>query len=425
MSANVAFKILLTAGFVAYVASCCQLRRDFGADERLDWLFIPSFFGVAYEWGFATFLISTPLCLQFIRLARRHADAPNYWRDVGLVALGMILLISHGLLFLFGGLIGGAMVLASSRSVRDFARRAAPYAALAVVCFVFVWATRQNDAPASLSEFGWPGPLERLQLLAMLVQSATAKVYLPLTLLMVIALVLLRPQFTPRAAIPFGIVMLAFFLVPHTGYGTAILYQRFAMFILPFAALACLRSDDCPRLQAKLCHIALMCGCVGIIAIQAQRHLAFAREGADFEVVLAAAEPGKRAANLVVNYQSAATGITSAHLHQPSWYQVEKQGLVEFNFAFFHPMVVRYNFDRIPYTGFGFHPHVIPFDWSLPQARNFDYFFVRRHAGADAPAELISDPACELKLVKAAGLWSLYERGVCRPFAPNHAGMAQ
>jgi hypothetical protein len=415
VSATTAFKILLTVGFIAYVISCCQLRRDFGADQRLDWLFIPSYFGVAYEWGFATFLISTPLCLQFIRLARVHAASASWQRDLGLVLLGMTLLVSHGLLFLFAGLIGGAMVLEGSPKIRDFARRAAPYALLGVICAVFLWASRQNEAPAPISEFAWPGPFERIQLMALQLQSASTKTFLPITMLMVAAIVLLRPRHARRAAIPFGVVTLVFFLVPHTGYGTAILYQRFAMFILPFCALACLRSDDCPPLKAKLCHIVLMCGCISIIAIHAARNIAFAREGADFEAVLAAAEPGRRAANMVLNYQSAATGIISAHLHQPSWYQVEKQGLVEFNFAYFHPMVVRYNFSRIPYTGFGFHPHLIKFDWASPQARIFDYFFVRQHEDDGPPAELIANPACALRLVKSSGLWSLYERGACKP----------
>ena len=414
VSATTAFKILLTAGFIAYVISCRQLRRDFGADERLDWVFIPSYFGVAYEWGFATFLISTPLCLQFIRLARMNAHSVSWQRDVGLVLLGLTLLVSHGLLFLFAGIIGGAMVLDASPTIRDFVRRAAPYALLAVLCALFLWATRQNEAPAPISEFEWPGPLDRIKLLAIQLQSASTKTFLPLSMVLVGAMVLMRPNFSRQAAIPMGVVMLVYFLVPHTGYGTAILYQRFAMFILPFCALACRRSDNCPPQQARLCHIALMCGCLGIIAVHAHRTIAFAKESNDFETILAAAEPGRRAASMVVNYQSAATGIVSAHLHQASWYQVEKQGLVEFNFAYFHPMVVRYNFARIPYTGFGFYPHMIKFDWSSPQARIFDYFFVR-HDQSGPPEELTANPACALKLVKSAGLWSLYERGACTP----------
>jgi hypothetical protein len=83
VTASTAFKILLSVAYVAFIASCIQLRRDFGADKRLDWIFIPSFFGFAYDWGFATFLISTPLCLQFIRLARIQAEGANVKRDAG------------------------------------------------------------------------------------------------------------------------------------------------------------------------------------------------------------------------------------------------------------------------------------------------------------------------------------------------------
>jgi hypothetical protein len=414
VTASIAFKILLSVAYVAFLASCIQLRRDFGADKRLDWIFIPSFFGFAYDWGFATFLIATPVCLQFIRLARRNAMAPNVKRDAGLVLLGTGLLVSHGLLFLFAGLVGGALLLAARPSIRTFIKGAVPYALLAIICLAFVWATRQTEAPASISGVIWPPLAERLTRFWLYLHSASSHRMIPFTLAMLAAIVLIRPKFNLNAAVPLSVALLIYLLAPHEAYGTASLYQRFGMFILPFAVFACGPSTEAPSNRSGLCQIAVMWACWGIIAIHAQRTLGFAKETADFETVLAAAEPGRRVASISANPTSAATDYSWANLHQASWYQVEKKGLVEFNFAFFHPMVVRYKFSKIPYNGFGFDGGIVGFDWSLPQARIYDYYFIHQ-LGDALPVEFTTNPACDVRLVKAAGTWSLFERGQCKP----------
>jgi hypothetical protein len=228
------------------------------------------------------------------------------------------------------------------------------------------------------------------------------------------AIILIRPVFRISAAVPLAVALIVYLLAPHEAYGAASLYQRFGMFILPFGVFACAPSTEASSDRSKLCQIAMMCACWGIIAIHAQRTTAFARETADFEMVLAAAEPGRRAANISANPTSAATDYSWANLHLASWYQVEKKGLVEFNFGFFHPMVVRYKFSQIPYKGFAFDDGIVDFDWSLPQARIYDYYFVRQF-GADLPTEFTKNPACNVRLVKSAGDWSLFERGTCKP----------
>jgi hypothetical protein len=414
VSATTAFKVLLSIGLIAFVISCVQLRSDFGADRRLDWVFIPSFFGFAYEWGLVTFLISSPICLQFIRLARRQAIATTIQRDAGLFAIGVTLLFSHGLLFLFSGLVGGLLLLITTPTIRSLFRHAIPYILMLVACAIFTWATRQIEAPAHLSHIEWPFPHERLANLGYELQSPESPIFLPITMLMIVAMALLRPGFAKIAAVPLAGVTLVYFLAPHIAYSTAFLYQRFAMFILPFAALACMKSNSAPPSQVRLCHIALMCSCLGMLALHAQRTYAFGRETADFETILEAAEPGRRAASIVHNRRSRATGNHAQLLHMPAWYQVDKTGLVEFNFAYFHPQVVRYKSSLIPYTGFGFDPDMPEFDWSLPQARMFDYYFVHQFPG-HTPVGFATNPVCTTKLVKSAGNWSLFERGTCQP----------
>lgn len=51
---SAALKIVHALAFYGFVAACVALRGRLGGDRRLDWLFMPGFFGYAYAWGFYT-----------------------------------------------------------------------------------------------------------------------------------------------------------------------------------------------------------------------------------------------------------------------------------------------------------------------------------------------------------------------------------
>jgi hypothetical protein len=413
MPATIAFKVVLTIAFLAFVLSCIQLRQDYNADRRFDWLFIISFFGVAYEWGLVTFLVATPICLQFIRLAGRQAVTTDWRYDLGVVALGLVLLVSHGLLFLLGGLIGGCLLLVAAPSFLIFARRALPYAVLGAACLAFVWAGRDALAAPLNGPIEWHGIVAKLRSFTINLQSSYSQTLVPLTLCMLAAVWLMRPKFNRAASVPFAVVFTVYILLPHIGYATAFLYQRFAMLLLPLLVLAfCDKSRPVPTLENRVSLAVLMLCCWGTIAITAKRVYTFGIESADFEVILGAAEPGRRAVSYIDNDKSFAADNPLAYLHYASWYQVEKHGLVEFNFAYFHPQVVRYKPSTMPNPAYGFFPRE-PFDWSLSETRTADYYFIRRN-GDTLPRGFATAPACEVKLLRQAGAWSLFERGRCK-----------
>jgi hypothetical protein len=415
VSALTAVKIVLTAAFLAFVVSCVQLIRAFGADRRLDWLVIPGFFGFAFEWGFYSFLVAAPVAIQFILMAHRQALENTLGRAAGLTLLGILLLFSHGLMFLFAGLVGGLLLLASTRSVWSFARAAVPYAVLAVCCAAFFVASRNLESPAGITAPVWGDFLERLPILPKIIQSFSSATAVPLTMLMVIIPLRLGLVFSWTGATPLMVVSIILLCAPHSAVSTDYMFQRFAIFVLPFLALALrqpAQPSNGPHIRSAVAALMLACWCS--IGIHAQRGIAFAAENEDFERVLAAAEPGRRAAAVVVDLGSLAAGNPALAKYQPSWYQVDKQGLVEFNFAYFHPQVVRYKPDRVPSGSNGLTPDNSPFDWSLPQQRHFDYYFVRQR-GATLPWQFTKDPACDVRLVAASGPWSLFERGACKP----------
>jgi hypothetical protein len=416
VSATTAFKLLLTAAFLGFVASCIQLRRDFEGDERFDWLFIISFFGFAYEWGFVTFLISAPICLQFIRLSHRQVNTTSLTSDIGIVVLGLTLLVSHGLSFIFAGLVAGFMLLQAAGLSRILLRRAVPYALLALACVAFAWVGRDTVAGHPITVTDWHSPTTKLRALAINLQGSYSQTLLPLTLGILAAIWLMRPKLSRVAAIPFAVIMTVYFLAPSYSFSTALIYQRFAIFLLPLFAVACSRkAASAVTLETRVSLIALMLACWIIIATNAKRVYAFGVESADFEIVLNAAEPRRRALSIVKDRTSSAADNPMVYSHHASWYQADKQGLVEFNFAYFHPMVVRYRPGSMLNNGFGFNSDYLTlFDWSLPQTRTADYYFIRQE-GTALPPEFATNPACELKLLRTAGLWSLFERGTCKP----------
>jgi len=142
--------------------------------------------------------------------------------------------------------------------------------------------------------------------------------------------------------------------------------------------------------------------------------LAFAAESASFEEVLAVTQPGHRALGLVLDPHSAATNSRDAYVHFPLWYQAEKGGLVDFNFAGYWQMIVRYRADRAP-TAFTRPTWAwLPpeeFEWARDQAEIYRYFFVRR--SAPLPQGYFPTGKCEPVLLETAGVWSVYENAKC------------
>jgi hypothetical protein len=217
----------------------------------------------------------------------------------------------------------------------------------------------------------------------------------------------------PAAFVPFLVILLIWLLVPAEAMNTWLLYQRFAVFLLPTYALLFAAQPMPPagilrRLWLPLLSLAL-------VGVHIERLRAFAKESATFEDVMAAADPGERALGLIFDPVSPAAADLVAYLHFPLWYQAEKGGFVDFNFAGYLPQVVRYLADKAPQTYM--RPtwnwrRATDFDWTRDQAGAYRYFFIR-HTDP-LPPRYFPDGRCEPVLRKASGPWALYENVNCR-----------
>ena len=418
-----ALKLMFTLTYLAFVAACVALRRELGGDARLDWLFIPSFFGIVYAIGLYTFMITTPLGVLFILLALRHARKPTLRMGVLLLIVDLCLFFAHGLVFLFANAIGGIILLLKSRSLVRMLQAALPYVAVGLLCLAYTLVRlRFEYVPPGET---WPNFLwglndpSRLSMPYLWAGWSTVdpwrNLFTVLLVAMLMAPFLLGARLNwrePAALVPFIVTVLIWLLAPRRAVATDELYRRFSPFILPGYAWM---FHSPPIASSPLRRLWLPVLCWIFIAVHVDRLMTFAADCAPFEEVLAAAEPGERALGVVFDPSSPGIGAASVYMHWPAWYQAERGGFVDFNFARYVPQIVRYRPDRMPLR-FNEEDWVQNpaggFDWDRDGAGTYRYIFV--HHADLMPASFFPTGRCRPVLRKSAGDWSLFENVDCR-----------
>jgi len=212
--------------------------------------------------------------------------------------------------------------------------------------------------------------------------------------------------------VPLPDTLLVWIAVPPRAQATSQLDLRIALFVQPFYALIFVPRDTATSRWRAL---VLPLVCWIFLAMHVERLRAFAGESAPFEEVLAAAAPAERALAVVFDARSAAAGSEFAYSHWPSWYQTERGGLVDLNFARFLPQIVRYRPGKVPArfsTEDWAQNPAGGFDWERDGASAYRYFFVRHERAL--PDSFFPAGPCRPVLVKSSGDWSLYENIRCR-----------
>lgn len=420
MPVAAALKLLLSLAYVAFVLVCIALRRHFGADARLDWLFVTSFFGFAFKWGFFTFILTVPLGLWFILLADRYAAALSLRRGAGLAALGVVMLASHGLVFLFACMVAGALVSARSRNLRAWIVALWPLAFLGLACLAYFFARDHAEAGFEVTRTV-PSIMWQLGIRHEILYYAFGKQW---TLLSTVVglfflaapwLLGLRPgREQPARLVPFALAAAVLCFVPSFMFETSFVYQRFAIFLFPAYAWMFSRPADRALMPARgqsAVLALLMVACWTVLAHNSMRTWQFGRETADFERVVAGLEPRQRALALIFDRASLADADPVMYVHYAAWYQAERQGLVDFNFAWVPPQIVRYRVAARPPVIMSFSWRPQDFDWGRHQGGNYRYFFVRHRE--PLPAKLFQGAPCAPELVQQSGGWKVYERIAC------------
>jgi hypothetical protein len=410
----VAMKLVLSGAFVAFVAACRSIRAALGASARLDALFCIPFFGFAYSWGFYTFLVAAPVGLLFIRVAIGYGREPRLRAGLLLAALGVAMLFCHGLVFLFAFAVSGAIMLANTRSVMDLVRRSWPFAAAAVFAVALFMAMRANETQIS-NNFGQQ--LQMSPLARRIAMLATNSVDAPPTLWpriatdVLLALPLLGGLALNRrreALAIAGAVAVMMVFAPSFAWSTGYLFERLVLFMLPAYAWLFVDPPQPRAWRLPGPALALACAVVaaGVLVKHAADGVAFSNEAKDFDRVMAAAQPRQRALMLPFDRASQVqVGDEAAYLHFPAWYAAERQGFVDFSFAYFHPEMVRFNTATLPPVRDDLEWFPESFDWTRLQAWRYRYFFVRSRVPLAPRFFAPGQP----RLLARSGEWSLYE----------------
>jgi hypothetical protein len=396
MSALPAVKLVLTLAFFGFVAACVALRRELGGDPRLDWLFIPGFFGQAYALGFYPFLVATP---RDRRSSQVSCCSAPIWCSSSRTDWSWLLPALSVDCF------------SSSNAARWCASCSQPCPMSPLDC-----ARRSKGTAANgvVGNSGWN--INQLNFAALTIGWPVGNISVyrqvgPLVLLLAIAPFLLGARLNRRdltAFVPLLITVFFWAFAPAWQ-----LVQRFAVFLLPAYALI-FRAPE-PNIQRRVLGFLLPLLCWVALAMHTERLLAFGRESAGFEEVLAATEPGERALGIMFDSMSEATDHATAYQHFPMWYEAEKSRFVDFSFAGFLQEMVRYRHDRMP-TRFGNEDWAWTarrgFDWTRDEAWIYRYFFVR--STEPLPAGYFPTDRCKPVLVKSSGAGSVFENVNCR-----------
>jgi hypothetical protein len=417
---GVALQIVLSAAYLGFVFFCIRLRRAFGAAAGLDWLFLFSFFGFAFRWGFLTFEVAAPLGLAFILLCVHQMRAPTPQRAVGLCLLGTVVLLSHGLIFLYAVGTGLLLVTQQARRLRAWLALAWPMLLLLLLCGAYSVLRAQADAryavPPTVPAINWHAGLRHEHLYYSFgtgwnwVFALCACIALVAPWLAGYRIPLQRRRL---ALAPLGMLLPVLFFVPSFAMEISLLYQRFALFLFPayawaFVALAPSTSGSATARRWPVVMLAL--GSALVLAANGVWSWRFARESSDFRALMREVEPGQRALALVLARETAVgpSPDFTPYVHFASWYQAEQGGFVDLNLAVAPPQIVRFRPGRAPAVplSFAWHPH--EFEWERHGGDAYRYFFVRRTATQAAPD--FSSARCLPTLLAAHGRWSVYER---------------
>ena len=423
MPVEAALALVLSLAFMAYIVTGLRLRRFFGAAPALDFLLIPSFFGVTWQWGSFNFLVAVPLVFlmveQAVRYTRTHAG-----RDaLRLLILGLLILISHHLAFGFACLVAGLFYLVSERRRLDgrithWLLAGWPFALFA---FLLVLPLLKEATHVYGGERLVMGSyLVRLQgLIQLPFYGDHEGKWSPIFTLIWATpfLMKLRWQTSPYAYVPFVAVLLVWFALPAVMYGTYFLYPRFSIYLLPFLSLM-FKAEPSKQASARpdvLGLTALIILVTIYLGHMAWRLHEFNLEQQDFSRLQAALELQQRMFMYVGDPSSSAFGHVMSYVNWPLWYQVDQGGWVDLNFAIFHPQPVKYR-EAKPDLFYFYDNKGLPYDWQRLNGASYRYFVFRGQTPLvqEIEQKISSNPDCLVRAAGTYGSWRLYERVSCK-----------
>jgi len=398
---STASKLILSLAFIANIFLSRDLLRRYGSHKMLVWLIIPVNYSLAFYYGYFTYVISIPVFLLFLIYVYRYLESPTTKTGV-LLGLGSILLFfSHLILF------GLAMMLACVLTYLKYGLKKwnlyIPYIIATPIFILWVVKTLTNEP--GLSTTYWDIGLLRIpQLFSYTLGMDERPVYVILGLVLYLLPFVLGGKLTKNLWrwAPFSILLLIYLFVPvvlgnilHVSARIVQLVFLFYLVLFDFKSRPALF-----RISTVAVYSALLTGMIVF------KFAEFNKETEGYKTFLSSIPENKHIASMVfVTKSNQFTGLP-IYLHFPVWYQSERLGVVDYNFALLYPQIVRYRENEKPKITYGFDTHPYLFDWTKHEAKIYDYFLVR--SKKDITKALFKDHTQSVQLVKNVKNWWLY-----------------
>lgn len=429
-------KVFIVCIFLLYCLSIHLLRKYFKAPALLEWAALTSFFGFAYQWGFVTFLLAIPIGIFFFLVNMKWVAKPQIGTWLAIIVFGSLLYVSHVLIFAFFcfltyGYYLVTHVLKENEGEFSFALPpikswliySIPYWLFAYLLYRYVNKPDPfTEANASFDIYVFqPLGQKTLELLYMPWNMLGDNgLYTVVAILMLIAPVLMG--YKPSKEINKYILLFGFFIIwyalPDNAFHTSMIYQRFSMFFVLFYFIFWEKKKHESGIQRALQKIG--CGIfilsIGFWMVNLFNNNVQFEQVSDtkaFNQLLPQMEPQKRVLTMFDPDLRSSGKLSSnmEYIYLGNWYQAEKKGWVDFNFAWFLPQIVRFQLGSTP-EKLSMGPWVSePVISGLQYCNQYDYLLMK----TNVPPEKIllwlhNNPSCRQMHFKTnANNWILFE----------------
>ena len=445
-SINASINIVIVISFFLFIYATNQLRKSYFASSIVNWIAIPSFFGFAYEWGFVTFILATPIGILFYLLNKAWVDSKNSKYLLPILIVGTILYFSHILVFAFFCYFSYFYFLVSSILKKNGTNYSISFPKLkyfviyTLVYFVFAGLllryVSKEDAlikvhgaidgyPTNIITFSsFPQKFHEL-LYFPWITNIINPIISNLSLVVVGVLLLLMPimmgyrlRKSLRYFFPVCAFLLMWFALPDRAFNTSFIYQRYASLFLIFYYLIWAKPEHALLKNGTIFRGGLSKGLFALLIMLLISKTIFNtvsfnrdQDTQDYNIVVNSIKPDSRIVYLpdIDQRTSRKTLSSFSYIYFPLWYQAKNSGWSDFNFAWFLPQIVRFKTNSVPEVTARIYPIATENIINLKSCIRYDYLLVKTKMPNNMINYAIANSNCQgnKRILTRHGNWLL------------------
>ncbi|MFW1857065.1 hypothetical protein [Acinetobacter defluvii] len=405
----VSSRILVALIFLLFIFSSILLKNTLHTSWLVPWIAIPSFFGFCYEWGFLTYLLAISIGIIFFVQNIKWSKKPNLKQCIMVIILGVLLFYSHILSYLFFCLLSFVFVFYNLESKKNILK-------ILPIYFIFfcliIFYLKQGDSLSAQYTYGvkvmYHSIGEKIMYLFIYPWSMLNKSLMYISLILLCIPLLMGYVFSKKIEkyIPLVVFIFIWFALPHFMSNTYFIYERYSIlfFIFYFSVFEKQHNFQYSR-YASYIFLVL----INYLMLEDYKNIFLAKkETSDFATIVEKLPDNQRVLGLMFEPSSMSVSTPFTYVHFGSWYQAQKNGWSDFNFAWFHPQIVRYKPDTVPEVkpGFEWAPQNVQL---LKNCQNYNLLIIRAYD--QSVKNIVQNSLChDYTLMLNEGTWFVFSK---------------